>query len=541
MAHRFSRAEKGKWKDEQRLPKKPLVRIPEADVSDLIDRNRFTLIGRVISPAIQKTRALVDFFLQHWNVVGRITGRDLGPNLFQFCFESERDMQVILAKAPFHFKRWMLILQKWEPIVSDNFPSRISFWIQVHGIPLHYWIDGTINAIGAVLGPIEAREVDKARLRVQINGLQALIMCMDLELPSKEVVEIVLEYEHLEKHCFYCKPLTHEDGDCPSRPSNRSIVDDRRQLDISQQNTLESIEEARRRQAERKFSRNNEDPHRGRARWTNYRASDTRNYRTEGRAPSRKSADRSSGFEENRRRCEERYNPGNGVSLSRRSPARYSHKLAPAGHDTQDRCFSKESSRKQSPPAREAGSQTVLSPSNTETGKRQSNIRATNNKATNNRATNQPLPRANDDSSEDRRPAKERLSVNTLRNRNYQRVITSESGSPSALALTRSLPTPPLLLLEVEPSLIQVSPPTAMMTRRRSSIASRLSDPITGNALSEDQLSAKERLSVQTRRISQEGVSQMEGDDTYPHLNATTITRPSSSKVFNSGRLGPSE
>ncbi|XP_018458887.1 uncharacterized protein At4g02000-like [Raphanus sativus] len=152
----------------------------------------------------------------------------------------------------------MLILQKWEPVVSDSFPSRISFWVQVHGIPLHYWTDGTINAIGAVLGPIESREVNKARLRVQINGLRPLIMCMDLELPSKKIVEIVLEYEHLEKHCFFCKSLSHEDGDCPARPLDRTNPGDKRRLDISRQNTLESIEEGRRRQAERKFTRNNE-------------------------------------------------------------------------------------------------------------------------------------------------------------------------------------------------------------------------------------------------------------------------------------------
>lgn len=109
MAHRFSRSENGKWKDERPPPpKKPPVRIPESNVSDLIDRHKYTLIGRVTNPKIQKTHALVEFFLQQWNVAGRITGRDLGPHLFQFSFESEKDLQVILSKSPFHFKRWMI-------------------------------------------------------------------------------------------------------------------------------------------------------------------------------------------------------------------------------------------------------------------------------------------------------------------------------------------------------------------------------------------------------------------------------------------------
>ena len=40
------------------------------------------------------------FFVQHWHVSGSITGRELGPHLFQFTFESEKDLQRILAKAP---------------------------------------------------------------------------------------------------------------------------------------------------------------------------------------------------------------------------------------------------------------------------------------------------------------------------------------------------------------------------------------------------------------------------------------------------------
>lgn len=150
MDRRYSKTEKGKWKDDNFPPRKPLVKVPEADVSNLIEHNKFTLIGRVTNPLIQKTRALVSFFLQQWQVVGRITRRDLGPSLFQFSFESENDLQTILVKAPFHYKRWMLILQRWEPILLDSFPAQIPFWINVHGIPLHYCTDETINAVGAL-------------------------------------------------------------------------------------------------------------------------------------------------------------------------------------------------------------------------------------------------------------------------------------------------------------------------------------------------------------------------------------------------------
>lgn len=461
MSHRYSRQDKGKGREERLPPRKPLVRIPEADVSELIDRNNLTLIGRVTNPNIQKTRALVDFFLQHWNVVGKITGRDLGPNLFQFSFETEKDLQVILSKAPFHFKRWMLILQRWEPVVSDVFPDRITFWIRIHGIPLHYWIDTTINAIGLALGPIVARDVERARLRVQVDGMKPLITKMDIELPSKKIVEITLEYEHLEKHCFLCKSLSHEDGDCDMYPPSRRSGD-RRQMDIAQQNTLESIEEGRKRQADRKFQRNNQATHHNGARWTNYRSQEVRNNYSESRETSaRHNSDRSAGFEENRRRYDERTKPFSGDNSYRRRspPSRSQHENASAARNSYRRVS--------------------------------------------------PLPE----------PERSRI-------------------SPSKEASSISKRTPPR-----EP----------VLAERRNSAASRLSDPRSDKVISEERRSAKERLSVQTKRTNNVDMrvtnpdSRNLQDVEVPYLelpappvpNSTLITRPSSSNVFDTGRLGP--
>lgn len=251
---RYSRSEKGKWTSGPPRPtKKPPVQIPASNNAALIEENRLTLIGRVTNPSIQKTRALVDFFLQHWHVVGTITGRDLGPNMFQFKFNTEHDLLSVLDKAPFHFKRWMLILQRWEPVVSDNFPSLIPFWIKIHGIPLHYWTDEAISAIGSSLGPVVGKEVEKGRIRVQINGLEKLEMQMEISLPSGDVKQVELEYEKLEKHCFLCYSLSHEQDDCPSNQTSRGHAPPR--TGISQSRTIERIEEGRRRHDDRKQAR----------------------------------------------------------------------------------------------------------------------------------------------------------------------------------------------------------------------------------------------------------------------------------------------
>ncbi|KAJ4872881.1 Uncharacterized protein Rs2_45444 [Raphanus sativus] len=253
-SNRYSRADKGKWvSDSSRPHRKAPLQIHNSVNADLIAEHSLTLIGRVTNPSIQKTRALVDFFLQHWHVVGSITGRDLGPNLFQFQFETEHDLLSVLNKAPFHFKKWMLILQRWEPIVSDNFPAYIPFWITIHGIPLHHWTEQTISTIGSDLGKVVDKDVDRGRVRVLINGLRPLEMEMEVNL-SGELKRVEFQYEKLEKHCFLCHSLSHEKSDCPVQRTLHTLPPAR--PSISQTRTLERLDEDRRRQDDRRSSRN---------------------------------------------------------------------------------------------------------------------------------------------------------------------------------------------------------------------------------------------------------------------------------------------
>ncbi|KAH0900303.1 hypothetical protein HID58_049871 [Brassica napus] len=59
MTQRISRLEKEKWVvDPPKKSRRPPIKIPERNNRALIEENRFTLIGRVTNPSIQKTRAL---------------------------------------------------------------------------------------------------------------------------------------------------------------------------------------------------------------------------------------------------------------------------------------------------------------------------------------------------------------------------------------------------------------------------------------------------------------------------------------------------
>lgn len=85
---------------------------------------------------------------------------------------------MVLDNIPYHFAHWMIILEQWEPTTSPSFPSKIPFWIQVLGVPVHLWNEAILESIGHDIGWFDRGEITatKSRLRAEVNGLLPLIL-----------------------------------------------------------------------------------------------------------------------------------------------------------------------------------------------------------------------------------------------------------------------------------------------------------------------------------------------------------------------------
>lgn len=210
-------------------PRKERVRVSDPDISALKEKHGLTIIGRVTNPSVQKVWSLILFFTEHWKADIPPVGSDLGLGMFQFHFELESDLMTVLEKQPYHYARWMIILQRWEPIVSPDFPSMIPFWIKVQGIPIHLWREETIRSIGEDIGTYEKAEITSTsiRMKVHINGRLPLIKSSIIEYPNGDEVMATLVYERLEKHCSKCNKLDHELRDCLlAKAQRRALITD---------------------------------------------------------------------------------------------------------------------------------------------------------------------------------------------------------------------------------------------------------------------------------------------------------------------------
>lgn len=228
MARRFSADEKGKSiAGNPTGPPRIRIRAPDFDPSELIKDNCFTVVGRLTNAREQRMSSVLPYLAKKWSV-DPAAGADLGRDCFQFRLENEEEIQEVLRNRPYQFGRWMIIVQRWEPLISPSFPSQIPFWITIRGLPLHYWHEKVVRNIGLELGELDMYIVTRssARIRLVVDELKPLPMDPTLDFDSGEESMITLEYESLGNHCSYCYRLSHLQSQCPEKPRDEAKSQD---------------------------------------------------------------------------------------------------------------------------------------------------------------------------------------------------------------------------------------------------------------------------------------------------------------------------
>ncbi|XP_023635009.1 uncharacterized protein LOC111829621 [Capsella rubella] len=115
---------------------------------------------------------------------------------------------------PFHFDHWMVAMVRWEPSVDPEYPSTITFWVRVLGIPLQFWAEPTFRSIGEELGGVEEIDIHGGRVKVILDGLKPLCFETELDFGNGVEIPVKLWYERLFGFCKLCHSLCHDEDEC---------------------------------------------------------------------------------------------------------------------------------------------------------------------------------------------------------------------------------------------------------------------------------------------------------------------------------------
>ncbi|KAL0641745.1 hypothetical protein Bca4012_102633 [Brassica carinata] len=161
--------------EERRRTRKRLkISVPHFDNSAIIKTFSKTLTGRCMNPEEQEMKALISNLSKIWKLEERVVGSDLGFGKFQFDFDKEEDIEGVLKLQSFHFDYWMFSLARWQPKKSSLYPSEITFWVRVIGVPVEFKTVPTFESIGEAIGRAVAVDLDHSCVQVVVDAFKEI-------------------------------------------------------------------------------------------------------------------------------------------------------------------------------------------------------------------------------------------------------------------------------------------------------------------------------------------------------------------------------
>ncbi|KAL0712769.1 hypothetical protein Bca4012_019747 [Brassica carinata] len=119
----------------------------------------------------------------------------------------------------------MLALARWQPRKSQLFPSEITFWVKVLGVPMDFRTVPTFESIGDAIGRTVTVDLDHSRIQVVVDAFKELCFETTLDFKGGEFYDgveapVSLRYEKLFGYCQHCSSLCHKDEKCPLGKKN---------------------------------------------------------------------------------------------------------------------------------------------------------------------------------------------------------------------------------------------------------------------------------------------------------------------------------
>ncbi|XP_075655025.1 uncharacterized protein At4g02000-like [Castanea sativa] len=185
-------------------------------------KTEFILAANFLTKRALNRDAIAKTFTPLWRSENGFKIKKESDHVVLFTFEDKSELEKVLAAKPWSFDKRLMVLQWYskETDVGDMEFSKMTFWVQVHDLPIRFRTrriaEQLCEAIGKVtVGTDEAgTEGDNfMRVRVTIDISQPLCRERVISLDNGKKLWVPFKYERLPSLCFWCGCMTHDDRD----------------------------------------------------------------------------------------------------------------------------------------------------------------------------------------------------------------------------------------------------------------------------------------------------------------------------------------
>lgn len=184
-----------------------------------------TLVGKIIFEKILNRGAVKSIIAKAWGEPDGLKIADMGPNVFMFTFKDKGDAHEIIKRGPWYVMGHILSLQYWIPEVAaaEVDYSRVSFWVQLHGMPLGTMTSANVVKLMTRVG--EVIEVENPLVEgILLRSYMRVRLYMDITkpiptgvwIPRKDLPNtwISFRFEKLQDLCYKCGVFGHNQWSC---------------------------------------------------------------------------------------------------------------------------------------------------------------------------------------------------------------------------------------------------------------------------------------------------------------------------------------
>ena len=157
---------------------------------------------------------------QAWGLNDSLQISEVGPNLFQFQFQSKFDMDQIIRGGPWSFDNQLLLLKRWKKgmTVGNIQMDSTSLWVQIWDAPFDMISTQVVREVGSRLGMVE--EVERRHRKDDINMFMRVRVALPIAKPlhrggfiaglDGEKMWVSFKYARLPMFCHFCGILGHD-------------------------------------------------------------------------------------------------------------------------------------------------------------------------------------------------------------------------------------------------------------------------------------------------------------------------------------------
>lgn len=146
------------------------------------EKNKLSLVGRMLNLECQKMSNLIWRMPRKWQKEGKCRGVALTQERFQFFFDHEHDLLDVLEKGVHTCNEWALAIERWVEEPPDDYLQYILLWVRISNIPVNYYTNEAIMALGDLVGevkefifdPIKPETQPYERVQVRFNAANPL-------------------------------------------------------------------------------------------------------------------------------------------------------------------------------------------------------------------------------------------------------------------------------------------------------------------------------------------------------------------------------